>query len=76
MKVGEIVVFIEDFEFNGKLYKKGHQFTIVGSASGMPWRGWDLEDKDGNCIGETISISNMYVSLSDERNRKINDIIE
>lgn len=25
--IGERVVFLEDFEFNNKIYKKGHQFT-------------------------------------------------
>jgi len=50
MQIGEIVVFIEDFTFNDKLYKKGHQFKIIGE-DGM--RGFDLEDKDGNRIYET-----------------------
>ena len=45
--IGERVVFLEDFEFNNKLYKKGHRFTIVGEDS---MRGYDLKDDDGNCI--------------------------
>ena len=50
MSKGQRVVFLEDFKFNGKLYKKEHQFTITGNDD---MRGYDLEDDDGNCIGET-----------------------
>lgn len=46
------VVFLEDYEFNGKLYKKGHQFNVTGSS----YRGLDLEDDDGNKIHETLFI--------------------
>ena len=24
------IIILEDFKFNGKVYKKGHQFTITG----------------------------------------------
>jgi hypothetical protein len=48
--IGQRVVFLEDFEFNGKVYKKGHQFTITGDDN---MRGLDLEDDNGNRIGET-----------------------
>ena len=68
MKVGERVVFIEDYTFNGKFYKKGHQFKITGEDY---IRGFDLEDDDGNKIYETRFISNKYISLSDYRNDKI-----
>lgn len=71
MKVGDTVVFIEDFEFNGKVYKKGHQFQITGFDS---IRGFDLKDKDGNIIAETRFISNMYVSISDNRALKLKSI--
>ena len=73
--IGDIVIFIEDFEFNGKLYKKGHEFKIVGDDS---IRGYDLEDADGNVIGETRFISDKYRALtkSERRERKIDDIIK
>jgi hypothetical protein len=47
--IGERVVVLEEFEFNGKVYKKGHQFKITGDDM----RGLDLEDDYGNRIGET-----------------------
>ena len=71
MQIGEIVVFIEDFTFNNKVYKKGHQFKIVGEDG---FRGFDLMDKDGNKIYETRFISDKYISLSDFRNIKLNDL--
>jgi hypothetical protein len=46
---GQRIVILEDFEFNGKEYKKGHQFTITADDD---IRGLDLEDDDGNSIGE------------------------
>jgi len=80
--IGEIVVFIEDFEFNNKVYKKGHQFKITG-VDGM--RGYDLEDKDGNRIGlskaerwqatgETRFISDKYMLLRDLRDDKLKEL--
>jgi hypothetical protein len=72
MKVGDRVVLVEDFEFNNKVYKKGHQFNIIGDDD---MRGFDLKDDDGNEIGETRFIRNIYVSLSDFREDKINKII-
>ena len=48
--IGERVVVLEEFEFNGKVYEKGHQFTITGNDD---IRGLDLEDDYGNSIGET-----------------------
>ena len=68
---GDIVVFIEDFEFNDKLYKKGHQFKITGVDS---MRGYNLEDKDGNKIGETRFISNKYMLLKDLREEKLKEL--
>jgi len=69
--IGETVVFIEDFQFNGKLYKKGHKFKITGS-DGM--RGYDLEDVDGNRIFETRFISDKYVLLRDIRSDKLKEL--
>jgi len=55
--IGEIVVFIEDFEFNNKVYKKGHQFKITG-VDGM--RGYDLEDKDIRPYQSSLKVLNVY----------------
>lgn len=68
---GERVVFLEDFEFNNKLYKKGHQFKIVGE-DGM--RGYDLEDDHGNRISETRFISHKYELLSKLRGDKLKEL--
>lgn len=72
MRVGDRVVFVEDFEFNNKIYKKGHQFNIIADDN---IRGFDLRDDDGNEIGETRFMRHMYVSLSDLREDKINKIL-
>ncbi len=69
--IGQRVVFLEDFEFNGKLYKKGHQFTITGS-DGM--RGLDLKDDDGNTICETTFISHKFELLSKLREDKLKEL--
>lgn len=47
----------EDFEFNSKLFKKGHEFHVVGYDS---MRGYDLEDKDGNRICEIRMIMDKF----------------
>lgn len=69
--IGQRVVFLEDFEFNGKVYKKGHQFTITGSDN---MRGLDLEDDNGNRIGETRFISNKFELISKLRDDKLKDL--
>ena len=68
---GERVVFLEDFEFNNKIYKKGHQFKITGEDS---IRGYDLEDDHGNRIGETRFISNKYELISKLRDDKLKEL--
>lgn len=68
---GQRVVFLEDFNFNGKLYKKGHQFTITGSDN---IRGLDLEDDNGNRISETRFIRNKYELISKIRDDKLRDL--
>ena len=67
----ERVVFLEDFEFNNKLYKKGHQFTIVGEDS---MRGYDLKDDWGNCISETRFIRSKYEFISKLRDDKLKEL--
>lgn len=69
--IGQRVVFIEDFEFRGKLYKKGHQFTITGSDN---IRGLDLEDDCGNRISETRFIRHMYELISKVRDDKLKEL--
>lgn len=69
--IGQRVVFLEDYEFNGKLYKKGHQFTITGS-DGI--RGLDLEDDNGNRIAETRFISDKYELISKLRDDKLKEL--
>ena len=69
--IGEIVVLTEDYEFN-KLYKKGHQFTIVG----VSYRGWDIKDSGGNCIYETLLIQDKFIKLSEWREDQIDNILK
>lgn len=76
MNVGR-VVFLEDFEFNNKLYKKGHQFTIVGED--IFWmksciRGYDLKDDEGNFISETRFIRSKYEFISKLRDDKLKEL--
>lgn len=65
------VVFLVDFEFNGKLYKKGHKFKVTGYDN---MRGYDLEDSEGNRIGETRFISHKYAFLEDLRDDKLKEL--
>ena len=68
----EIIEFTEDYEFNGKLYKKGHRFKVIGSS----YRGLDIEDADGNCIYETLFISKIMkkVTTAEMRDEKLKDL--
>lgn len=68
----DLVEFIEDYKFNGKLYKKGHLFKVIGSG----YRGLDLEDFDGNKIYETLFISNIIskITIAEIRDRKLNNL--
>lgn len=72
MKIGDTVEFTEDYQFNGKLYKKGHRFKVFDSS----YRGLDLVDADGNKICETLFISNIikHVPISEIRDEKINKL--
>jgi hypothetical protein len=73
MKIGDIVVVVKDFEFNGRYYKIGDTFKII-SDSGQ--RGWDIEDNNGNIIYETVMLSvENYKSLKELRNERIDDIL-
>ena len=68
----DMVEFTEDYEFNGKLYKKGHRFKVIGSS----YRGLDLEDTHGNRIYETLFISNIMkkVTTAEMRDEKLKDL--
>ena len=68
---GQVVVLIEEMEFNGWIYKYGHKFTITDTS----YRGWDLKDDDGRVISETLFIQNKFVYLEDFRDEKINDVL-
>jgi hypothetical protein len=76
MKIGDIVVFIEDYHFNNKFYPKGTRMTITGDCGWfiVAQRGWNLSDGNGNTIAETIFISDKYRLLSDIRNDKLNEL--
>lgn len=73
--IGKTVIITEDFEFNGKIYEKGHLFKITGDDS---MRGLDLEDCDGNRIGETRFMSSKFrlLTIADERDNKISKILK
>lgn len=65
------VVLLEDIEFNGKIYKKGHQFNVIGED---PMRGLDLKDDDGNAIYETRMMSSKYEFIDRLRDKKLKDL--
>jgi hypothetical protein len=71
MKIGDILVVVKEFDFNGIYYKKGDKFKII-SESGM--RGWNIEDMSGNKIYETGLISDHFVSLSKIRDDKLKNL--
>lgn len=72
MKVGDRVILVKPIEMWERVYEVGHQFTIVSEDL----RGFNLEDDDGNEVGETRFISDHYVLLSDMREGKINKILK
>ena len=72
MKVGDRVILFKPIEMWERVYEVGHQFTIVSEDL----RGFNLEDDDGNEVGETRFISDHYVLLSDMREGKINKILK
>ena len=66
--IGETVIFIENFSFNGRFYPKGTKMKVIGS-SGM--RGLDLEDENGNKILETDFSSHKYRTISEIREEQL-----
>lgn len=72
MKIGDIVVLIEDHTFIKTPYKKGQRFKIISSSG---YRGWDLESLDtGEKVYETLFSSHLYISLRDIRHEKIKNL--
>lgn len=72
MKVGDIVVLIEDHDFLGTPYKKGQKFRVIGESG---FRGLDIESLDtGQKIYETAFSSHAYVSISDIRVEKLKQL--
>jgi len=71
MKVGDIVTVTKSFTFNGRVYEVGDRFTIV-SDSGQ--RGWDIKDKNGKIIYETMWINHHYQCLKEVRKKKLDEI--
>ena len=72
MKIGDIVVLIEDHNFIGVLYRKGTKFEIIGSSG---FRGWDIQHCDsGAKIYETAMSSDKYVELSKLRDDKLKEL--
>lgn len=67
---GETVVLLEDFEFNGKKYPKGHKWTIIDTS----YRGWDIQDSEGNIISECLFIHDKFTSLKEMREEKLKEI--
>lgn len=71
MKIGDRVVLKEKVEMSYITYYPGHEFTIIGSSG---FRGWDLEDDDGNKLYETRFVK--FDNISEVRDRKINEILK
>lgn len=80
--IGDILVVIKPFDFNGRYYSKGDRFKIVGDSG---FRGWDLEDMNGKRIDETAMIlylapnfsfakSDHFISLKEARDKKLKDL--
>jgi len=69
--IGDIVIVIKPFDFNGRYYNKGDRFKVVGDSG---FRGLDLEDMNGKRIDETAMISDHFISLKEDRDKKLKDL--
>ena len=72
MKIGDRVILIKEIGMNNRNYPIGHQFTIVGDSG---FRGWDLQDDDGNIVSETRMVSDSYISISEKRGEVIDKLL-
>lgn len=70
MKIGDRVYIDQDVELHDRIFKSGHQFTIVGEDY---LRGFDLKDDDGNMLCETRFVK--LKDISESRDHKINIIL-
>lgn len=70
-KLGDILIVVKPFDFNDRYYNKGDRFKIVGDSG---FRGWNLEDMNGNRIDETRMISDHFISLREARDKKLKDL--
>jgi len=69
--IGDILIVIKPFDFNGRYYNKGDRFKVVGDSG---FRGLDLEDMNGKRIDETAMISDHFISLKEDRDKKLKDL--
>lgn len=69
--IGDILIVIKPFDFNGRYYSKGDRFKVVGDSG---FRGLDLEDMNGKRIDETRMISDHFISLKEARDKKLKDL--
>ena len=73
MKIGDKVIVTDGFFFNSRRYNVGDIFTIVGNSG---YRGWNIEDENGNIIYETVMLSINYkeLTIKELRNMKLDNI--
>jgi hypothetical protein len=71
MKIGDRVVLGEKVEMSYITYYPGHVFTIIGDSG---FRGWDLEDDNGNMLYETRFVK--FDNITEVRDKKIDDILK
>lgn len=69
--IGDILIVIKPFDFNGRYYNKGDRFKVVGDSG---FRGLDLEDMNGKRIDETAMISDHFIYLREARDKKLKDL--
>lgn len=69
--MSDILIVVKEFEFNGRNYKRGDRFKVIGEDN---MRGLDIEDMSGNKIYETRMISTHFISLKQARDKKLKDL--
>lgn len=61
IRVGDTVVLVKSVRTYYGTFHIGHRFKVVGEGE----RGFDLEDDDGNRLGETCLIRDHYVKVQE-----------
>lgn len=61
MKVGQRVKLLEEQNLFGKIFKKGHEFTVYG----ISYRGVDLIDDSGDKMDECLFIHDKLEVIKD-----------